>query len=180
MKTVYSLFFLFVFLHSYVNAQTNRSGFLLNDYINNVHNDLNISANNQLAPLPTTNKKDPTTAMLLSAAWPGIGQFYVGEPIKGTVMVVGQIALLVPLLDALSAAKTEKYGDTNAYRAEIMLALMIGNLVYSIIDAGKTARALNSGEGISFQLDKTNYLPNSFGENISTDLCAKILLKVCL
>jgi len=153
MKTVCSLFFLFVFFHSYANAQTNRSVFLLKGNSSNVHNDLNISANKQLAMLPTTDTKDPTTAMLLSAVWPGIGQFYVGEPVKGTLMAVGQIALLFPLLDALKAAKTEKYGDTNEYRAEIILALMIGNLVYSVVDAGIAAKNY-----VALRIDKSNQI----------------------
>jgi TM2 domain-containing membrane protein YozV len=153
MKTICSLFFLFVFIHSYANAQTNRSVSLLKFDISNVHNDLSISANNQLAMLPPTDTKDPLTAMLLSAAWPGIGQFYVGEPIKGTLMAVGQLGLLIPLLDALKSAKTEKYGDTNEYRAEIILALMIGNLVYSVVDAGKAAR-----DYVALRIDKLDHI----------------------
>ena len=153
MKTVCSLFFLFVFFHSYADAQTNRSVFLLKGNISNLYNDLNISANKQLAMLPTTDTKDPITAMLLSAAWPGIGQFYVGEPVKGTLMAVGQLALLFPLLDALKAAKTEKYGDTNEYRAEIILALMIGNLVYSVVDAGKAAQNY-----VALRIDKSDHI----------------------
>jgi len=180
MRTFFSLFFLFIFLHSYAYAQINTSEFMLGSNIYSVNNNLNISANNQLAMLPTTDRKDPLTAVLLSALWPGIGQFYVGEPIKGTLMTVGQISLLVPLIDAMSAAKTEKYGDTNKFRAEIILALMIGNLVYSVIDAGNTARSLNYGEGLSLQLYNSNYLPNSMRKNISNDICAKISLKVSL
>jgi TM2 domain-containing membrane protein YozV len=52
-------------------------------------------------------KKDPAQAVLLSVLWPGIGQFYVGDPIKGTIMALGQTIFLVAYLDANSAVKTE-------------------------------------------------------------------------
>lgn len=136
------------------------------------------SAYNQSEMQDTEKRKDPKQAMLLSALWPGIGQFYVGEPVKGTLMAVGQIGFLIPFLDALSAAETEKYGDTQSFRAQLILAFMVGNIIYSVIDAGKTAKALN--EGLSFQLEKSDFSPNSLGKNMSNGLCAKILLKVPL
>lgn len=125
-------------------------------------------------------RKDPAQAFLLSVLWPGIGQFYVRDPIKGTIMAVGQTVFLVAYIDAISASKTEKYGDTQATRAGLLLCFMIGNVIYSAVDAGNTARALNDGEGLSLQLDKSNYLPNSIGKNISNDICAKILFRVRL
>ncbi len=182
MKTSFLL--LFLFLYSFSSAQTNKNISTLEnkvkDYQKKVNNQSKPPDVNQFSMPPIEEKKSVIAAMLLSAIWPGGGQFYNGDYIKGSLMSLGQVACLVPLISALDAAKTEKYGDTNAFRAEIILALMVGNLIYSVIDAGTTARTLSSGVGLTIQLEKSNYLFNSLGENISKNLCTKILIKVRL
>jgi len=106
--------------------------------------------------------------MLLSALWPGLGQFYVGQPVKGALMAIGQVGLLIPLIDVIKSAKTEKYGDVQGYRTEIILALMIGNLIYSVIDAGITAKNY-----VALRIDKSDQITPT-GYAMTVEMSVKI------
>ena len=91
------------------------------------------------------------TAFFLSALFPGLGQFYNHDGLKGALLVVGSLICLglggdqlMKLL--LTIATTRPSGEVNSLGA--WLGLLSGVLwIYAVIDAVVTAQKRNAGAG---------------------------------
>ena len=76
----------------------------------------------------TAEEKSPVLALILSAFFPGIGQFYNGQPKKGIILIIAAIVSLC------------------------LMIILIGGILYLIVwiyalyDAYTTAEAINRGE----------------------------------
>ena len=142
-------------------------------------------------------KRDPSHAMWLSLEWPGLGQFYNGptETTKGTIMAVGQGAfLLVAIIGAAtpnegSVGGTHNYGTTISVDVQqpsinpllyVGLIGMVGNYIWSMIDANNRAQELNAENGFSLQLKLNNDLPQLVGNNTSNAFGMNLLFKIKL
>ena len=82
----------------------------------------------------TTEEKSPILALVLSVFFPGLGQFYNGQPKKGIILIVAAIisAALIILL--------------------IGLVLYIIVWLYALYDAYTSAEAINNGEVLEDKL----------------------------
>ena len=86
-------------------------------------------------------------ALVLSAIFPGLGQFYNREYVKGVVFFVSGLVLswisseMLPPLDTLLAGKTpEGLGQL----VSVMVLLLVC-YAYSIVDAYRSAKRSTSG-----------------------------------
>jgi tetratricopeptide (TPR) repeat protein len=100
---------------------------------------------------PQQQRRNVMTAFLLSAFFPGLGQFYNREGIKGALLVVSSLACLALGGDQLmrlllTVATTRPSGEVNSMGA--WLGLLSGVLwIYAVIDAVVTAQKRNAGAG---------------------------------
>ncbi|MBO7198157.1 MAG: hypothetical protein J6V28_05110 [Tidjanibacter sp.] len=98
---------------------------------------------------------DPAEAMSRSAIFPGLGQLYNGEYLKGSLLIVGGVASLVGF--ALSAGSSDllpnSWYDVVGWGS---LALYAGSYLYALIDAPIVASRWNKKHGFSFNGD--NYI----------------------
>ena len=177
MKTYYVLFAVFIALSGFASAQfrnENLSQAISTADISKVSGENMSSFAAQFDKTLLIEKRDPGHAMLMSAIWPGLGQFYNGptETTKGTIMAVGQggffILMIVGALNPSEPTVSNTYSSINVNVASAInpllwvgLAGMIGNYIYSIIDAGNRAKELNAQEGISIQIHS---FPNTHGQ----------------
>ncbi len=168
MKTYFVLFAVFIALSGFASAQfrnENLSQTISTADISKVSRENMSSFAAQFDKTLLIENRDPGHAMLMSAIWPGLGQFYNGptETTKGTIMAVGQggffILMIVGALNPSEPTVSNTYSSINVNVASAInpllwvgLAGMIGNYIYSIIDAGNRAKELNAQEGISIQI----------------------------
>jgi TM2 domain-containing membrane protein YozV len=155
------------------------------------------SLDNQFNNTLLGQKRDPGHAMLMSAVWPGLGQFYNGptETTKGTIMAIGQGGfLLVTLIGALnpSEGSVGNGGYSNGtfnYDVKqpsinplvwIGLVGMVGNCIYSMIDANNRAKELNADEGISIQIKPLPNMLRAYSLNAADNLIFCISMKISL
>jgi hypothetical protein len=194
MKTYYLLFAVFIALSGFASAQfQNESLSISQADISKAYGDNVISLDNQFNKTLLIEKLDPGHAMLMSAVWPGLGQFYNGptETTKGTIMAIGQgglfILMIVGALNPSEPTVSNTYSSINVNVASAINPLlwvgligMLGNSIYSIIDAGNRAKELNAEEGFSFQINMFNNLPHLIGTNISNKFSANLSFKINL
>ncbi|MHB8338322.1 MAG: hypothetical protein ACYDEE_12995 [Ignavibacteriaceae bacterium] len=200
MKTYCFLLMLFLFSVSYSTAQTKSDALLVmqvNKNYNTSNGYLKNFMNDQSSKKIISEKREPGHAMLISALWPGLGQFYNGptETTKGTIMAVGQGGLLLlAIIGALNPSEGSvgggSYsGGTLSYDVKtpsinplvwVGIIGMLGNSIYSMIDAGNRAKELNAEEGLSFQINMFNNMPHLVGKSISNDFGANISFKINL
>ena len=192
MKTYCFLLMLFLFSVSYSTAQTKSDALLVmqvNKNYNTSNGYLKNFMNDPSSKKIINEKRDPGHAMLISALWPGLGQFYNGptETTKGTIMAAGQGGLLLlAIIGALNP--TEETVGSGYYKVSAATGInplvwvgiigMLGNSIYSMIDAGNRAKELNAEEGLSFQINMFNNLPHLVGKSISNDFGANISFKI--
>ena len=196
MKTYYVLFAMFIALSGCASAQ------FQNEVFSHTVSPADISKvsgeNMSLFAAQFNNtllieKRDPGHAMLMSAIWPGLGQFYNGptETTKGTIMAVGQggffILMIVGALNPSEPTVSNTYSSINVNVASAINPLlwvglvgMIGNYIYSVIDAGNRAKELNAEEGISIQIHSLPNTPRLYGlvpgDNINLYMSLRIAL----
>lgn len=194
MKIFYFLLMLVILSVSYSTAQTKKDALWVmqmntehlttNNYIMN-------SIIDQVNKGTSDERRDPGHAMLISALWPGLGQFYNGstETTKGTIMAAGQGGLL--LLTIIGALNPTEETVSNGYYSVnaatginplvwVGIIGMLGNSIWSIIDAGNRAKELNAEEGLSIQINMINNIPHLIGRNIYNEFGANISLKINL
>jgi len=100
---------------------------------------------------PQQQRRNVMTALFLSALFPGLGQFYNRDGLKGALLVVGSLICLVLGGDQLmrlmlTIATTRPSGEVNSMGA--WLGLLSGVLwIYAVIDAVVTAQRRNAGAG---------------------------------
>ena len=196
MKIYYLLFAVFITLSGFASAQfrnENLSQAMSTADISKVSGENMSLFATQFNKTLLIEKRDPGHAMLMSAVWPGLGQFYNGptETTKGTIMAVGQggffILMIVGALNPSEPAVSNTYSSINVNVASAINPLlwvgligMLGNSIYSIIDAGNRAKELNAEEGFSFQINMFNNLPHLIGTNISNKFSANLSFKINL
>ena len=179
MKTYFVLFAVFIALSGFASAQfrnENLSQAISTADISKVSGENMSLFAAQFNKTLLLEKRDPGHAMLMSAIWPGLGQFYNGptETTKGTIMAVGQggffILMIVGALNPSEPTVSNTYSSINVNVASAInpllwvgLAGMIGNYIYSIIDAGNRAKELNAQEGISIQIHSLPNAPRLYG-----------------
>ena len=179
MKTYFVLFAVFIALSGFASAQfrnENLSQAISTADISKVSGENMSLFAAQFNKTLLLEKRDPGHAMLMSAIWPGLGQFYNGptETTKGTIMAVGQggffILMIVGALNPSEPTVSNTYSSINVNVASAINPLlwvglvgMIGNYIYSIIDAGNRAKELNAEEGISIDLNTFQRTPLVYG-----------------
>ena len=100
---------------------------------------------------PAQQRRNVMFALLLSAAFPGLGQFYNRDAVKGAVLVAGALICLwlgiEPLLRLfLTVATAHASGEVNSFGA--WFGLLGGVLwLYSVIDAVVVAQKRSRGAG---------------------------------
>lgn len=82
----------------------------------------------------TTEEKSPILALILSVFFPGIGQFYNGQPKKGIILIIAAIISLVLILILIGG----------------VLYLIVW--VYALYDAYTSAVSINNGEQLEDRL----------------------------
>jgi hypothetical protein len=96
---------------------------------------------------PTYRRKSPGLACGLSCIYPGIGQFYNGQPVKGALFT--GIATLSAVVLAVASDETEQNPELYTEDDDIYAAIGVATLsyfavwVWSIIDAPISAKKIN-------------------------------------
>lgn len=93
------------------------------------------------------NKKAPGTAFFLSLVIVGGGQFYNGQVGKGFIMMGSMITGGILFFSAI-----ENQTFTSGTRASIGFGIMVGTVLWSLIDAPITAVNLNKKNSMSINL----------------------------
>ncbi len=83
-------------------------------------------------------------AALLSAVFPGLGQFHNGQVVKGIGFLIGALALLAVMmsvvdLDALQQSALAGVPPDNIGQLFLISVLLFGLALWSIVDAGRVA-----------------------------------------
>jgi tetratricopeptide (TPR) repeat protein len=105
----------------------------------------------QHPPSPQQQRRNVMIALVLSGLFPGLGQFYNHEAVKGTLLVLGSLICLWAGGDALfrlffTVATTHASGAVNSFGAWFGLLWFV-LWIYSVIDAVVTVQKRGQSAG---------------------------------
>ena len=90
--------------------------------------------------------RSPRIAVILSAILPGLGQFYNRHWLKGLGFMIGS-GILSGVANELISLDDLMAGEASgAVKALVVLAALLGLLVWSMVDAYQSAKASGSGQ----------------------------------
>ncbi|HLE25808.1 MAG TPA: DUF5683 domain-containing protein [Thermodesulfobacteriota bacterium] len=94
----------------------------------------------------TKRRKNPTLALLLSAIFPGLGQIYNNQVLKGIALIALNTVvnfLLINPLEGLISSLDSKPDNSTLFIVAAYTIIGLILWVYAIIDAKKTAERIN-------------------------------------
>ncbi len=96
--------------------------------------------------------RNPATATLYSLAYPGLGQIYNGQTLKGVGMIIFEAMFDIMIVYSIYQAKNSS--DINERSEYLILAFEISTFaalvwVASLIDANRSARKINTHYGFT-------------------------------
>ena len=83
----------------------------------------------------------PMLAAFLSALSPGLGQFYNRHWLKGLGFLIGAMILSTMAADQISVEALMAGDSSGAWKALALLVILLGFLIWSIVDAYGSAKA---------------------------------------
>jgi TM2 domain-containing membrane protein YozV len=96
-------------------------------------------------------RKSPTIALILSAIFPGLGQIYVKQILKGVILIVLNLIINYLLINPLEAIMESGGSMADMSTLYIVLGYTVAGLIlwiYAIIDAKRTAERINKELGV--------------------------------
>jgi len=86
--------------------------------------------------------RSPPLAAVLSAIFPGLGQFYNRQWFKGLAFFIGSGVLSGIVTDRFSIEELMAGDTSHAGNVLVFLAILLGLLVWSMVDAYRSAKAI--------------------------------------
>jgi hypothetical protein len=97
----------------------------------------------------TKQKKSPTLALILSAVFPGLGQIYTKQVLKGIIIALLNIVINLLLIEPLRRLMESVESTPDKPTLFIVTGYTVAGLVlwlYAIIDAKRMAEKINREE----------------------------------
>ncbi len=124
---------------------------------------------NELPPPPPTpifypSKKEPMLSLMLSFLIPGGGQYYNGEYLKGGIMTGIWAASIIGMVACAQDNYDYYYDDYYYYHdhssngAEVFAVILLGNYIWSMIDAPVSSSKINKRNMLSWNVGKNSTL----------------------
>ena len=94
----------------------------------------------------TKRRKNPTLALILSGIFPGLGQIYNNQVLKGIALIALNTVvnfLLIKTLEGLISSLGSKPDNSTLFIVAAYTVIGLVLWIYAIIDAKRTAESIN-------------------------------------